>query len=80
MKDKLNKVEEDLELTDDQLENVVGGIDLHKDIPFDGKLDKLSKAGCKSCGSINITKSFPNRSVVRIECHDCGYSWEERAF
>lgn len=81
MQDKKNLVVEDnLELTDDQLENVVGGINIYKDIPFGDKLDKISKAGCKSCGSLNITKTFPNRSVMTCTCQDCGYSWDERAF
>lgn len=79
MKDKLNKVEDD-ELTDEQLENVVGGIELNNDPRGIVRAGQIGKVNCPSCGGVNIVKSFKNRSYVTFECQDCGHSWEDRAF
>lgn len=80
MKDKNNNVVlDEVELTDDQLSQVVGGINLEKELKHDFKTELLSKAGCKSCGSLHVTKEFVRRSYITYTCQECGYSWNERA-
>lgn len=79
MKEEKNLVVGDeIELTDDQLENVVGGIDFHNG---QNRFESI-KIGvvCTSCGSANVVKSYRKRSVATYPCQDCGFEWEERPF
>ena len=79
MKEEKNLVVGDeIELIDDQLENVVGGIDFHNG---QNRFESIKiGVACTSCGSANVVKSFRKRSVATYQCQDCGFEWEERPF
>ena len=71
-------VGDEIELTDDQLENVVGGIDFHNG---QNRFESIKiGVACTFCGSANVVKSFRKRSVATYQCQDCGFEWEERPF
>ena len=65
MKEEKNLVVGDeIELTDDQLENVVGGIDFHNG---QNRFESIKiGVACTSCGSANVVKSYKKEALRPI--------------
>ena len=81
MKEKEKLVEEDIELTDDQLANVTGGFQREFNPDFKAIQDKIGVGKtCPNCNSRKITTTFRTRSVATCECQDCGFVWESRPY